>query len=406
MRLLLVDDDSGFRALLRTTFEDVHVEVDEAGSAAEAEQRISALRPDVIVLDVGMPGMDGLAFCRELKESADTSAIRIVLLTGMDDVEDVAGAAGADALLLKPFRPLELLGVVERLAGTAAGAPMRSAKGRSDEEQLVLYARDLRHLVEIERAQRGLLESAYKETVSALASALGTKDTGTRQHSQRVQRYALELAAAIDPALAADSSIEYGFLLHDIGKIGVPDQILLKPSSLNEAEWRVMKAHTLLGAQMISGVAFLKETGVEIVRSHHERWDGNGYPDGLVGEEIPHRRQDLRRCGCHRRDHEPPALPRGAQLARLAPGDPRAQGQAVRSAGGRRVLRPRARAARDPQGVPRRRLSGGGASTTRRRLLPPWRHRPRLAEGRLARSILSDELRALGRAAGDPGART
>ena len=362
MRLLLVDDDSGFRALLRTTFEDVEVDVDEAGSAAEAEQRISAQRPDVIVLDVGMPGMDGLAFCRELKESPDTSAIRIVLLTGMDDVEDVAGAAGADALLLKPFRPLELLGVVERLAGTVAGAPMRRSDGRSGEEQLVLYARDLRHLVEIERAQRGLLESAYKETVSALASALGTKDTGTRQHSQRVQRYALELAAAIDPALAADPALEYGFLLHDIGKIGVPDQILLKPSSLNEAEWRVMKAHTLLGAQMIGGVAFLQGAGVEIVRSHHERWDGAGYPDGLGGGN-PDRRAHLRRRRRDRRDHEPPALPRGAQLARLPPGDHRAEGEAVRPAGGRRLLRPRARAARDPLRVPRRRLTACVAST-------------------------------------------
>ena len=125
MRLLLVDDDSGFRALLRTTFEDVEVDVDEAASAAEAEERIAAAKPDVIVLDVGMPGMDGLAFCRELKADADTSSIRIVLLTGMEDVEDVAGAAGADALLLKPFRPLELLGVVERLAGASVGAPMR-----------------------------------------------------------------------------------------------------------------------------------------------------------------------------------------------------------------------------------------------------------------------------------------
>jgi response regulator RpfG family c-di-GMP phosphodiesterase len=290
MRLLLVDDDAAFRALLRTTFEDVQVEVDEAGSAAEAERRIAALRPDVIVLDVGMPGMDGLAFCRELKGSEDTRGIRIVLLTGMDDVEDVAGAAGADALLLKPFRPLELLGVVERLAESGVGAPLRTGTpaGRSDDdEQLVLYARDLRHLVEIERAQRSLLESAYKETVAALASALGTKDTGTRQHSQRVQRYALELTRAIDPVLADDPSLEYGYLLHDIGKIGVPDQILLKPTELTEPEWRVMRAHTVLGSQMIAGVAFLQRAGVQVVRSHHERWDGAGYPDGLVGEEIP-----------------------------------------------------------------------------------------------------------------------
>ena len=290
MRLLLVDDDAAFRELLRTTFEDAQVEVDEAGSAADAEARISASRPDVIVLDVGMPGMDGLAFCRELKGSADTRGIRIVLLTGMDDVEEVAGAAGADALLLKPFRPLELLGVVERLAGTGAGAPLNRTNGvigRSADEQLVLYARDLRHLVEIERGQRQLLESAYKETVSALASALGTKDTGTRLHSQRVQRYALELARVIDPKLADDPSLEYGFLLHDIGKIGIPDQILLKPTELSEPEWRVMRAHTVLGAQMIGGVAFLQEAGVQVVRSHHERWDGAGYPDGLAGEEIP-----------------------------------------------------------------------------------------------------------------------
>ena len=287
MRLLLVDDDSGFRTLLRTTFEDVAVEVDEAGDAAEAERRIAESTPDVMVLDVGMPGMDGLAFCRELKSDARTSSIRIVLLTGMEDVEEVAGAVGADALLLKPFRPLELLGVVERLAGADVGVPMRRSNGRPDEEQLVLYARDLRHLVELERGQRVLLESAYRETVSALATALGTKDTGTRQHSQRVQRYALELAAAIDPQLAADPGLEYGFLLHDIGKMGVPDQILLKPGPLSDSEWHVMRAHTVLGAQMIGGVAFLQGAGVDVVRSHHERWDGSGYPDRIRGEEIP-----------------------------------------------------------------------------------------------------------------------
>jgi len=287
MRLLLVDDDSGFRALLRTTFEAVDVDVEEAGGAAEATELIARSAPEVIVLDVGMPGIDGIAFCRELKAGPATRDIRIVLLTGLDDMEDVAGAAGADALLLKPFRPLELLSVVERLAGGRVGISMRKPRGRSEEQQLLLYAHDLRDLVELERGQRALLESAYRQTVSALASALETKDTGTRQHSQRVQLYAMELARERDPLVAGHPSVEYGFLLHDIGKIGIPDQILRKPGPLNEAEWRLMRKHTLLGAQLLGDVAFLRGPGVDIVRSHHERWDGGGYPDDLVGEEIP-----------------------------------------------------------------------------------------------------------------------
>jgi putative nucleotidyltransferase with HDIG domain len=284
MRLLLVDDDSGFRALLRTTFEAVAVEVTEADSAAEAGRSIRQERPDVVVLDVGMPGMDGVAFCRSLKADPDTAGIGVVLLTGRDDVRDLGGA---EALLLKPFRPLELLAVVERVAGGHAPQALRIAPSQSEEQQLLLYARDLRDLIELERGQRGLLESAYRETVSALASALETKDTGTRQHSQRVQRYASELSRALQPDLADDPSADYGFLLHDIGKIGIPDQILRKPAKLNEAEWRLMKSHTVLGAQMLGGIAFLQGPGVGIVRSHHERWEGGGYPDNLAGEEIP-----------------------------------------------------------------------------------------------------------------------
>ena len=286
MRLLLVDDDSGFRALLRTTFEAVSVVVDEAGSAVEAAAAIGRRRPDVIVLDVGMPGMDGIEFCRVLKGDAATANLRIVLLTGLDDVEAVAGAAGADAFLVKPFRPLELLAVVERLAGKRSGSPSGARPGEGEGEQLLLYARDLRHLVEIERGQRALLENAYRQTVQALATALETKDTATRQHSQRVQRYALELARTMEPALARDTAAEYGFLLHDLGKIGIPDEVLLKPAPLTASERRLMQTHTILGEQMLGGVAFLEGPGLAIVRSHHERWDGAGYPDGLAGEEI------------------------------------------------------------------------------------------------------------------------
>jgi ribonuclease P protein subunit RPR2 len=102
-----------------------------------------------------------------------------------------------------------------------------------------------------------------------------------------VQRYAVELARAVDPDLAADRSVQYGFLLHDIGKIGIPDRILLKPGALTRAERRLMEKHTLLGEQMLAGVGLLAGEGLRVIRSHHERWDGTGYPDGLIGEEIP-----------------------------------------------------------------------------------------------------------------------
>ena len=172
-------------------------------------------------------------------------------------------------------------------SGRRRSIRFRATKKREPQEQLLLYARDLRHLLEIERGQRHLLENAYHETVAALATALESKDTGTRAHSQRVQRYAVELTKSIHPELVDDQSTEYGFLLHDVGKIGIPDEILLKPGPLSDAERRRMMTHTILGEQMLGGVAFLRGEGLRVVRSHHERWDGNGYPDGMTGTEIP-----------------------------------------------------------------------------------------------------------------------
>jgi ribonuclease P protein subunit RPR2 len=126
------------------------------------------------------------------------------------------------------------------------------------------------------------------ETVSALASALESKDTGTRAHSQRVQSYATALAKVVaEENVVRDPSTPYGFLLHDVGKIGIPDGILQKPGPLSAPERRRMQTHTVLGEAMLSGVAFLQGEGLRVVRSHHERWDGRGYPDGLGGGEIP-----------------------------------------------------------------------------------------------------------------------
>jgi HD-GYP domain-containing protein (c-di-GMP phosphodiesterase class II) len=106
-------------------------------------------------------------------------------------------------------------------------------------------------------------------------------------HSQRAQRYALELAHAIDPGLLDDPSLAYGFILHDVGKIGIPDRILLKPTSLTPEESELMQTHTLVGEQLLDELAFLHGEGIRVVRSHHERWDGRGYPDGLEGGEVP-----------------------------------------------------------------------------------------------------------------------
>ena len=288
MRLLLVDDDPGLRALVRTTCEVFDFEVDEAESAPGAVERIAMRKPDVLVLDVSMPGMSGLELCRALKDDPATNDVAVVLLTGSEaGTQTEADVAGADAFLRKPFSPLELLSMVERLAGGRFGVPFRAQRQGREDEQMLLYAQDLRHLLEIERGQRVLVQKAYRETVAALASALEAKDTGTKEHSQRVQRYAVELTTQLAPELLEDPSTEYGFLLHDVGKMGIPDEILRKPKPLDEQEQRLMETHTVLGEQVLGGVAFLQGEGLRVVRSHHERWDGGGYPDDLKGNGIP-----------------------------------------------------------------------------------------------------------------------
>ena len=229
MKLLLVDDEPALRELLRATFEGADVSVDEASSGQEAEERIRRRRPHVIVLDLRMPGMDGTELCKRLKAAEDTRSIPIVLLTGADPEEARrAQRAGAAELVRKPFSPLDLLAVVQRVSGRS-GVERRPRRVRPGDEELLLYARDLKHLLDVERGQRTLLQESYLATVTALAAALESRDTRTGAHSVRVQRYALKLLELLRPdALEIDPGVQYGFLLHDIGKISISDQILQK----------------------------------------------------------------------------------------------------------------------------------------------------------------------------------
>jgi response regulator RpfG family c-di-GMP phosphodiesterase len=287
LRVLVVDDDEKLRVLLSTTFDRPDTTVEEVSDAEQARDAIARRRPDVIVLDVGLPGIDGVTFTRQLKADAATRGIGIVLLTG-GTLESQAGEdAGAAAVVRKPFSPLDLLAAVESAAGAAATTLLTEARAPARDDQLLLYAGDVRRLLEVERRHRRTLERSYREAIGALTIALESRDRTTGRHSLRVQRYAIGLTEEVAPELLRDPSTEFGYLLHDIGKVGIPDQILRKPGKLTPGERRVMEGHAALGAQILAGVKMLDGNGLPVVRHHHERWDGLGYPDGLVGGSIP-----------------------------------------------------------------------------------------------------------------------
>ena len=159
--------------------------------------------------------------------------------------------------------------------------------------QLVVFARELSGLYQAERNRTQELEQAldsvremYVATMTSLAQVVEAKDSTTRGHLDRTQRYGLALAERVDPKLVERPEVAYGFFLHDIGKVGIPESVLCKPGPLTDDEWDIMRTHPGIGAQIVEPIRFL-EGAVEIVRTHHERWDGRGYPIGLRGEQIP-----------------------------------------------------------------------------------------------------------------------
>jgi ribonuclease P protein subunit RPR2 len=176
----------------------------------------------------------------------------------------------------------ELIQEIERLRGELARREQESA---DKERQLERYAADLRDTFKQERARSQELRESYKATVRALSNAVEARDAYTGKHAERVTAYGLEISRALAPPLS-DSELEFGFLLHDIGKVAIPDAILYKPGKLTEKERALMAQHPLIGSYIIGDIEFLGGAAA-VVRSHHERWDGHGYPDGLVGEEIP-----------------------------------------------------------------------------------------------------------------------
>jgi len=253
--VLVVDDDAAMRwtlsRLLRAEGLDVVAEVDGAG----ALESVKLLKPDLVLMDVMMPGMSGLEVCGLLKEDPATRLIPVLLLTGSGGAaERVRGLeAGADDFLSKPPERLELLARVKSLL---------RQKGYTD------------RLVEAE------------SVVLSLGRSIEGKDPRTEGHCERLASYGTRLGIRLGLDQATLEAISHGGFLHDIGKVAVPDAILLKQGALTAEEWVIMKKHPLTGEHICGPVHSFSRV-LPIIRHHHEKWDGSGYPDGLAGEEIP-----------------------------------------------------------------------------------------------------------------------
>lgn len=256
--LLVVEDDPAMLIALRDILEGAGYQVQTASNGEAALELLPEIEPSLILSDISMPVMDGIRLFEEVRKQPGGAAIPFIFLTARGTREDIfAGKKlGADDYITKPVTSQELLAAVQaRIA-------------RTDELML---------------AQ---LEAAYKASLLALANAIEARDLYTRNHVERVNAFSQAIARELGWDEAQRSSLEFGAILHDIGKIAVRESILLKTGPLQRDEWAEMREHPVVGARMIEGIPYLAPA-IPIVLYHHERWDGSGYPDGLQGEEIP-----------------------------------------------------------------------------------------------------------------------
>jgi putative nucleotidyltransferase with HDIG domain len=276
-RILIVDDEVEITEILADLLSEEY-QCLKAGSAEDALARLREGDFQLVISDITMPGMSGLEMIPHVKDLSPQTVV--VMISGMQTVESAIGALrlGAFDYLMKPFDLRQVEAVVKR---ALEHHDLVVAKQR--------YENHLEELVEQRTAEldRALnsLEAAYRSTLQALTAALETRDSETHGHSERVVTYSLRLGREYGLNSDAMKSLEFGSLLHDIGKIGVPDSILRKPAKLTEEEWVRMREHPLHGQQILRGIEFL-QGAARVVAQHHEKWDGTGYPHGLRQEEI------------------------------------------------------------------------------------------------------------------------
>jgi putative two-component system response regulator len=267
--ILIVDDEFSGRQTLESVLEGDGYNIEMAENGMQALEMVKVIQPDVILLDVMMPGMTGFEVCQKIRSDPEVAEIPIIFLTALDDRDSLLNAlkAGADDFITKPFDRYELRA---RLIGIT---------------KLNRYQKLLQERANLQDSHARLMK-AYEATITGWSHAMDLRDKETEGHSQRVTELTVKLAKAYGMDDNEISHAQRGALLHDMGKLGVPDHILHKPSSLNDDEWAIMRKHPQFAYEMLYPVEYLRPA-LDIPYCHHEKWDGTGYPRGLRGEEIP-----------------------------------------------------------------------------------------------------------------------
>jgi response regulator RpfG family c-di-GMP phosphodiesterase len=278
-KILIVDDDASVRDVIAVLLGEEGYACTAVSSAEAALDALRRTDYPLVISDVRMPGHDGFWLLERVRDHAPDTAI--VMLTAFGDTEAAVECLrnGAADYLLKPPKVTELIRAIERALGRRRLELARSKYRRSLENRV------REKTAELSRALREL-EATYSQTLWSLVAALDAREHETGDHSQRVVRYSLAVARRLGLPERDLPDLGRGALLHDIGKIGVPDGILRKRGPLTNEEWTLMRNHTLIGERILASAPAMAPVA-RLVRSTHERWDGTGYPDELALEEIP-----------------------------------------------------------------------------------------------------------------------
>jgi response regulator RpfG family c-di-GMP phosphodiesterase len=279
VRVLIVDDDPALRTILSVMLTQSAFVCRTAASGEEALRLLENQPTDVVISDLRMPGISGMDLLVEVRERYPRLAFLMVTGENETRVGVRAMQLGADDYLLKPFD-----------GDVVLGSLYRALQKKKLEREVQEYRLHLEEMVS-ERTQQlrtalQQTERSYEDTLEALGAAIDLRDSPTAGHSRRVFLYSMELAKSIGGLEQEIRSIAMGAWLHDIGKLATPDRVLLKPGPLTDSEWEIMRRHARIGYDLVKSISFLAGAA-EIVLTHHERFDGSGYPQKMKGDEIP-----------------------------------------------------------------------------------------------------------------------